>query len=125
MAERRREAEKAEAIVEEEVAAFGRWVASLEVVPTIVELRREVDALRRAELERSLARLGHLAEKDREQVGRLTESLVNKILHSPLTVLKASSESGEAATYLEVTRRLFNLAAPPAGEKGNDGDGRK
>ncbi len=123
MAERRREAEKAEGIVEAEVAAFERWVGSLEVVPTIVALRRRVDELRRAELEKSLAKLGHLEEKDREQVGRLTESIVNKILHSPLTVLKASSETGEAATYLEVARRLFNVTDSPKGEKGSDGNG--
>jgi len=123
VAERRREAEKAEGIVEGEVDTFERWLGSLEVVPTIVELRRRVDEMRRAELEKSLAKLSHLPEKDRAQVGRLTESLVNKILHSPLTVLKASAETGEAATYLEVARRLFNLGEVPPGGKGNDDNG--
>jgi glutamyl-tRNA reductase len=122
--ERRREAEKAEGIVEAEVGTFQKWVASLQVVPTIVQLRESVDAMRRAELEKSLARLSHLAEKDREQVAMLTQSLVNKILHSPLTVLKESSQTAEAGTYLEVARRLFNLApAPPAERKGDNSDG--
>jgi glutamyl-tRNA reductase len=125
VAERRKEAEKAEGIVEAEVGTFQKWVASLQVVPTIVELRRSVEAMRAAELERSLAKLAHLAEKDREQVAMLTQSLVNKILHSPLTVLKESSQTPEAGTYLEVARRLFNVQDAPPAAGGGDGDGKR
>jgi len=121
--ERRKEAEKAEKIVEEEVGTFEKWIASLQVVPTIVQLRQSVDLMRAAELEKSLGKLSHLPEKDREQVALLTQSIVNKILHSPLTVLKESSRTPEAGVYLEVTRKLFHLADPPAGQGGNDGKG--
>ena len=48
--ERAREAAKAETIVEAEVDAFWRWLASLDVVPTIVALREKLEAIRRAEL---------------------------------------------------------------------------
>jgi glutamyl-tRNA reductase len=123
--ERRKEADKAEEMVEGEVGTFEKWLASLQVVPTIVQLRQAVDEMRKLELEKSLGRLTHLAEKDREQVAMLTQSIVNKILHSPLTVLKESSQTPEAGTYLEVARRLFNLAdAPPAGREGDSGNGR-
>ena len=88
-----------------------------------MQLRQSVEAMRAAELEKSLGKLAHLAEKDREQVAQLTQSIVNKILHSPLTVLKESSQTPEAGVYLEVTRKLFNLADPPAGQGGDDGDG--
>ena len=56
--ERRKEADKAEKIVEEEVGTFEKWIASLQVVPTIVQLRQSVEAMRAAELEKSLGRLG-------------------------------------------------------------------
>ena len=121
--ERRKEADKAEKIVEQEVATFEKWIASLQVVPTIVQLRQSVEAMRAAELEKSLGKLAHLAEKDREQVALLTQSIVNKILHSPLTVLKESSQAPDAGVYLEVTRKLFNLADPPAGDGGKDDHG--
>jgi glutamyl-tRNA reductase len=121
--ERRKEAEKAEGIVDLEVGTFEKWIASLQVVPTIVELRRSVERMRAAEVEKSLGRLAHLAEKDREQVTLLTQSIVNKLLHSPLTVLKESSQTPEAGVYLEVARKLFNLTEPPAGQGGNDGNG--
>lgn len=121
--ERRKEAEKAERLVDQEVGTFEKWMASLQVVPTIVQLRQQVEAMRAAELEKSLGKLGHLNEKDREQVALLTQSLVNKILHSPLTVLKESSQTPEAGTYLEVARKLFNLAEPPRGQGGTGADG--
>jgi glutamyl-tRNA reductase len=121
--ERRKEADKAEKIVEEEVGTFEKWIASLQVVPTIVQLRQSVELMRAVELEKSLGRLPQLGDKDREQVAQLTQSIVNKILHSPLTVLKESSRTPEAGVYLEVTRRLFNLADPPAGQGGNDDKG--
>jgi glutamyl-tRNA reductase len=92
------------------------------VVPTIVQLRQSVERMRATELEKSLGRLSSLSERDREQVAQLTQSIVNKVLHSPLTVLKASSQTPEAGVYLEVARRLFNLGEPPAGQGGNDGD---
>jgi glutamyl-tRNA reductase len=119
--ERRKEADKAERIVDQEVGTFEKWIASLQVVPTIVQLRQSVEQMRAVEMEKSLGKLAHLADKDREQVAQLTQSIVNKILHSPLTVLKESSQTPEAGVYLEVTRKLFNLAEPPAGQGGNDG----
>jgi glutamyl-tRNA reductase len=121
--ERRKEAEKAEQLVDQEVGTFEKWIASLQVVPTIVQLRQQVDAMRAAELEKSLGKLQHLAEKDREQVALLTQSLVNKILHSPLTVLKESSQTPDAGVTLEVARKLFNLKEPPPGQGGTGSDG--
>src|SRR5439155_397608 len=55
---RAREAAKAETIVEAEVDTFWRWYTSLDVVPTIVALRERMEAIRRHEVERSLAARG-------------------------------------------------------------------
>ena len=41
----------------QEVGTFEKWIASLQVVPTIVQLRQQVDAMRAAELEKSLGKL--------------------------------------------------------------------
>jgi glutamyl-tRNA reductase len=56
-------------------------------------------------------------------VAQLTQSLVNKILHSPLTVLKDSSQTPDAGVTLEVARKLFNLTEPPAGQGGTESNG--
>jgi glutamyl-tRNA reductase len=106
---RAREAAKAETIVEAEVDAFWRWFASLDVVPTVVALREKLDAIRRRELERSLAALGEVDPRQRDLIDRLTQSIVNKILHAPVTTLRRHCAEPSEAFYIEAARRLFRL----------------
>ncbi len=106
---RTREAVKAEAIVETEVDAFWRWLASLDAVPTIVALREKIEAMRRAELERMLASLPDPSPEQRAAIDRLTVSLVNKILHGPLSALRRHQADAQEAFYVEAARRLFRL----------------
>jgi glutamyl-tRNA reductase len=63
--ERLQEAERAEHMVIEEVAAVRQWLQSLEVTPTIVALKGRVEDIKRAEVEKALARLGHLPPQER------------------------------------------------------------
>lgn len=106
---RAREAVKAEAIVENEVDAFCRWLASLDAVPTIVALREKMEAMRRTELERVLASMPDATPEQRAAMDRLTVSLVNKILHAPLSGLRRHQTDPQEAFYVEAARRLFRL----------------
>lgn len=106
---RRVEAMKAEEIVAEEVGAFERWFNTLEVVPTIVALREKVEGIVKGELERSAAWLRKLDEEERNRVEILTASIVNKILHDPLTGLKEESREKDALPFVAAVRRLFKL----------------
>jgi glutamyl-tRNA reductase len=107
--EREREAEKAEAMIDAEVGTFLKWINSLQVVPTIVSLRRKVEQIREAETEKTLGKLSHLDEKDKQHVKALTNAIINKILHKPQAVLKEASHTEDAGLYLEVTRKIFDL----------------
>ena len=106
---RRMEAMKAEEIVAEEVGTFERWFNSLEVVPTIVALRDKVEGIVKGELERSAAWLRKLDEEERNRVEILTASIVNKILHDPMTGLKEESREKDALPFVAAVRRLFRL----------------
>jgi glutamyl-tRNA reductase len=106
--ERNREAEKAEHIVTQEVDAFWRWLDHLEVVPTIVALREKMDAIRRAELQKTLGSLKDLGPRERAALESMTEAIVNKILHSPITRLKQRDRRREAF-YIDAARRLFDI----------------
>jgi glutamyl-tRNA reductase len=106
--ERSREAEKAERIVTEEVEAFWRWLGHLELVPTIVALREKVEGIRRAELQKTLHVLKDLDPRQREAVESMTEAIVNKILHTPITRLKQRDHRTEAF-YVDAARRLFDI----------------
>jgi glutamyl-tRNA reductase len=102
---RRAELAQAEAIVDEEVTKFGDWLRSLEVVPTVASLRSRAEAMRAAELERTLAKT-NMSAADRKRVEAMTAALVKKLLHDPIARLKTP---GEGDRYVETARALFAL----------------
>jgi glutamyl-tRNA reductase len=109
--ERNREADKAEHIVSQEVESFWRWLGHLEVVPTIVALREKMEAIRRAELQKTLSALKDVGPREREALDAMTSAIVNKILHTPITRLKERDRRTEAF-YIDAARRLFDIDDP-------------
>lgn len=111
LAMRASEAEKAEPIVEEEVARFRRWLGSLDVVPTISELRtRGLAAAERAVRENE-GRWRSLTDEDRERVRLMAQAVVSDLLHEPTLSLRRAGERGSSSAYVEVVRELFGLSA--------------
>jgi len=106
---RRNEVAAAEAIVEDYVAKFDEWMQSLQVMPTVAALRARAEALREAEVARTLARLD-VSDEDRNRIHAMTTALVKKLLHGPVTALKTPQE-GER--WIEAARALFNLDDDP------------
>jgi glutamyl-tRNA reductase len=106
---RRAEAEKAEGIVSEEVAVFEAWFNALAVVPTIVALRGKMEGIVRGEMERSAHWLGGLSADERSRIEGLAASVINKILHDPITGLKGESVDRDELPYVAAVRRLFKL----------------
>src|SRR6266404_1632205 len=75
-----------------------------------------MEAIRRYEVERSLAALGALDPRQREALERLTQAIVNKVLHAPLTALRRHRADPAEAFYVEAARRLFRLGTGATGE---------
>src|SRR5207245_973984 len=111
MRERRREAQRGEALVEREVARFGDRLRDLEVVPTIVSLREKLETIRRAELARALGRLPGADEATKLALEALSQAIVNKVLHGPTIKLRDSSRAGHARRWVEVISEVFGLGA--------------
>jgi glutamyl-tRNA reductase len=107
--ERMREALRGEQIVEQEVEKFLRWMKTLDVVPTIVDLQSHVEQIRQQELARIQARLGDLTAEQREAIDALTRGLAHKLLHSPITELKSLAQQPDGVRLVETVRRIFNL----------------
>jgi glutamyl-tRNA reductase len=107
LAERRRELPAAERIVARELHSTMAVIGERDAAgPTISALTRRAEALRRREVERSLARVPNLDDSVRAQVDVLTRSLVSKLLHGPITHLKESPEDPSVALTL---REVFDL----------------
>jgi glutamyl-tRNA reductase len=105
MEARLREVSAVERIVDAEVARFQTWREGQRVEPTVVTLRRRAEATRRAELERTLARLPNLSDADRKRIEAMSEALVNRLLHAPVARLR---EQGNER-HVEALRELFGL----------------
>jgi glutamyl-tRNA reductase len=91
-ADRRREAAAAETIVAAELERYDARLQSREAVPAIVALQQNAEAVRRAELARTTAKLAAsaapLTPAQEAAVEALTRSLTAKLLHPQLTALR-------------------------------------
>ena len=113
--DRKKEAERAEAIITGEVERFQARLQTLEVVPTIVSLQDHLETIRQAEIDRVRGRLGALSPEQELAVEALTRGIINKIMHTPISTLKTAAREPEATTVIDMVRRLFNLQ--DAGER--------
>jgi glutamyl-tRNA reductase len=107
--DREKEAQKAEAIVQDEVVKFVNWYQSLEVTPTIIALRKKFEEIRNKELAKTFSIHPNFSDKERQSLEALTSAIINKILHDPLTLLKQKNEEAMADLYIDALRTLFEL----------------
>ena len=105
---RERESQRAERIVAEEREHFDGWLVALQAVPTIRDLRDRADLIRLRELERHIGRLG-LDAQQRDGVEQLTRSIVNKLMHAPISRLRDETDRAAGLVRLEEARTLFGL----------------
>ena len=117
VADRKKEAEHATAIIESEVERFQARLQTLDVVPTIVSLQDHLETIRQAEIDRVRGRLGVLSPDQELAIDTLTHGIVNKIMHTPITTLKSAARDSEATTVVDIVRRLFNLQAKEKDKK--------
>jgi glutamyl-tRNA reductase len=107
--ERKRQVQQAEEIVTQGVEAFTAWLRSLEVVPTILALRNRLEEIRRREVDKALSLFKNVSEDERRALDLLTNSIINKILHHPITLLKHQESRDHGKFYIEMTRKIFQL----------------
>ena len=112
--ERQKEADAAQSIVELEVAELRRWLRAQRVVPTIRSLREHFHQIAMGEAERCIGGLAKQATDADVQkaIRRMSELIANKLLHTPLSALKASEQT-DVETMVEVTQKLFALTDEP------------
>ncbi|MDA8175308.1 MAG: glutamyl-tRNA reductase [Nitrospiraceae bacterium] len=104
--ERRKEADKAEMIVSEEVETFERWLDCLQSVPAIVSLRQRAEEIRKYEVQKMLNRID-LDEKERKAVELMACSIVNKLIHPPTAALK--EDTGDRDQLIAMIIKLYGL----------------
>ncbi|HZI20677.1 MAG TPA: glutamyl-tRNA reductase [Pyrinomonadaceae bacterium] len=114
--EREREAERAEMIVDSEVAEFQQALRDLDLGPTVGALKARLQSIAREEFERQRARLGDLTPEQERAVEALLQSTVNKISHPVIHRMRRSYETGEEDN-VRAWREVFGLDEGGPGEK--------
>lgn len=117
VADRGREAQRAEDIVNDEVERFLARMQTLDVVPTIVSLQDHLETIRQAEIDRVRGRLGELTPEQELAIEAMSRGIINKIMHTPITTLKTAAREEQGTTVIDVVRRLFNLQRKPDKDK--------
>jgi glutamyl-tRNA reductase len=111
LAARLAEVPRVEAIVEEEVASFGRRYRELDIEPLLAALRLQAEGIREQEVERALRRLGETDPEIAAQLDHLSRTLVKKLLHEPTVRLRERAGDGDVDGVAAAIRELFGLEA--------------
>jgi glutamyl-tRNA reductase len=106
---REAEARRAELIIESELDRFNRWLAALEVVPTIAALRERGDEVVRRVMTENESRWRDLGEADRERLEAMAKAIASRLLHEPTVRLRRAAGNDEAYNYVSALRELFGL----------------
>ena len=107
--ERREQSNLAEEIIRKELQKVMLWFETQSVIPTVKSLRESFQETVDVELEKTLAKLGSLTEKQQAEVEKMVRVLTNKLLHKPSTRLKHLSGREDLQLYLETLSELFDL----------------
>ena len=99
---------QAEAIIESRVRDFESWLAGRATVPLIRDIRQRAEDMRRHEIERA-RRLLARGEAPDSVLEKLSQSLTNKFLHAPISVLNdaAAAPDEERQRQLELVARFY------------------
>ena len=103
--ERETEAIKVESIVDEELERFSAWWASRAVTPTIAGIRHRAEAIRAAEMTKTIAHIEGLSIEHTTRLEAMTKSLVKKLLHDPTKALRDRNDE----SFTQTARELFAL----------------
>ncbi len=100
---------QAEAVVEDEIQRFARWMGTLDVMPTIAALREHGDAIVEQVLAENAGRWESASPRDRARIEALARSVMQRLLHEPTIRLKSVDRDGGHGR-VQFARELFGLA---------------
>lgn len=117
IADRQREAMRAEAIIEEEVEKFLERLHSRSAAPLLKALQQRAEQLRQAEWQRLRNRLGPLSPEQEQAVEALTRGLMQKWLHQPMVSLRRAAADESGTPLLDAAEQLFDIRTDPGGDE--------
>lgn len=112
LAQRKDEALKASAIVNEESANFELWRGSLTLQPTILDIEEKGALIIKTELQRTVKRLEKIGISGMEiekALEKMANSIVRKCHHAPLRYLALSYRHNQGESSIGMVRKILKL----------------
>ncbi|MBE3563696.1 MAG: glutamyl-tRNA reductase [Hydrogenibacillus schlegelii] len=120
LAERRRIAAAIERTIDGEVAAYERWLETLDAVPVIAALQAKGMALQAETMESLLRKLPPLDERSRRILEKHTKNLVNRLLQDAVLYLKETAGTREGRAAQAAIVQSFRLEPYLAARSGSE-----
>jgi glutamyl-tRNA reductase len=92
-------------LLEYEVDRFETWLNTSKIDPTISEIFRWAESLRKEETEEALRKMRSLSPEEKKVVEAMGRSIVNKVLAKPLKFARSADASNKER--LEILRAIF------------------
>ena len=108
-AERLKEAEKIQFMIEEEIVVFKTWLSTLGVVPLISALRDKALAIQSETMESLERKIPNLSDRERKVISKHTKSIINQLLKDPILVAKEIAAEEGASEKLALFAKIFDL----------------
>ena len=108
-AERLKEAEKIQFMIEEEIVLFKTWLSTLGVVPLIAALRDKALAIQSETMESLERKIPNLSDREKKVISKHTKSIINQLLKDPILVAKEIAAEEGASEKLALFAKIFDL----------------
>lgn len=109
MEQRRKEAEKVEQMIEEEIKAHEYWFKTLHVGPVIRALQDKSRVIHEETLESLFNKLPELNDHERKVIHKLTGSIITQILQDPIARIKEMAAENNGDELVDAFVRIFAL----------------
>ncbi|MES5956960.1 glutamyl-tRNA reductase [Bacillus fungorum] len=108
-AERLKEAEKIQFMIEEEIVLFKTWLSTLGVIPLISALRDKALAIQSETMESLERKIPNLSDRERKVISKHTKSIINQLLKDPILVAKEIAAEEGVDEKLALFAKIFDL----------------
>jgi glutamyl-tRNA reductase len=106
---RKREGEKVEQMIKQEIVVFQQWYKLLGLSPTIRALQEKAALIHRETMDSLIKKLPDLEERERKVIHKLSKSIVNQMLHDPIMRIKELAVDRHGDEAIKMFSHLFAL----------------
>lgn len=103
------EAERARAIIEEEIASIEERFTYLSTRPVMVSLSDKAEHIREREQRKAFSKIGTLSDEDKKILDHMTHMIVRKLLREPMIRLNTAAGTEKESAEKQTVERMFSL----------------